>query len=58
MSSSAAKCEASARRGPTRREILQALSVSSALAFTGITPAAASPPRAQQLMLEWFNRWV
>jgi hypothetical protein len=58
MSNIAAKCEASASMGPTRREILQALSVSSALALTGIAPAAAPPPRAQQLMLEWFNRWV
>lgn len=47
MSNIAAKCEASASMGPTRREILQALSVSSALALTGIAPAAAPPPQAE-----------
>ena len=47
MRDSAAKCEASVGTGPTRREILRALSVSSALALTGITPAAASPPQAE-----------
>lgn len=47
MSSSAAKGEASGRTHPTRREILQALSASSALALTGMTPAGATPPQAE-----------
>jgi dienelactone hydrolase len=47
MSSSAAKLEASGRTHPTRREVLQALSASSALALTGMTPAGATPPQAE-----------
>jgi len=47
MSSSAAKGEVAGRTHPTRREVLQALGASSALALTGTIPAPATPPQAE-----------
>jgi dienelactone hydrolase len=47
MCSKAANGEASQKTQPTRREILQALSASSALALTRMTAAAAIPPQAE-----------
>ncbi|MGP8225594.1 MAG: twin-arginine translocation signal domain-containing protein, partial [Terracidiphilus sp.] len=47
MSSSAAKGEVAGRTNPTRREVLQALGASSALALAGTTPAVATPPQAE-----------
>ena len=47
MRSGSRKREVSGRLNPTRREILQALGVSSALALTGRTPAGASPFQAE-----------